>query len=103
MFFVPPPGLHAELRKWTAQPCSVGIVRLWEDVVDCRVREWIGRLRAEHGSGEVGFNLSEWARRLSVGLVGLVVFGVDMGCTQNGENVSIASVVNTHHFRRRRS
>lgn len=65
--------------------------------MDCRVREWAGKLKAEYGSGGVQFGLSEWARHLSVDLVGLVVFGVDMGgCTQNREDVSIPSVLNQY-------
>lgn len=103
VFFVPPPELRAELGKWTVEPCSVGMVRLWEGVVDYRIREWIGRLRAEHGNGEVRFDFFEWARHLSVGLVGRVVFGVDMGCARNGEDVSISSVFKSLPPRQRRS
>ncbi|PUU79797.1 cytochrome P450 [Tuber borchii] len=86
VFFVPPPGLHAEWRKCSAPTCSVGMVGLWEGVVDCRVREWAEKLKAKYGSSEAHLDLSEWARHLSVDLVGLVVFGVDMGCTQNRED-----------------
>lgn len=91
---VPPPGLHAELRKRGVLGCSVDTVRLWEGVVDCRVREWVGKLKAEYGSGGARFNLSGWARHLSVDLVGLVVFGVDMGRTRNRDDVSISSALN---------
>lgn len=96
VFFVPPPGLHAEWRKCSAPACSVGMVGLWEGVVDCRVRKWVEKLKTEYGSDGAHFDLFEWARHLSVGLVGLVVFGVDMGCTQNREDVSISSVLNEH-------
>ncbi|KAG0640580.1 cytochrome P450 [Tuber brumale] len=81
---VPSAMLHAELRKRSIPGYYVGTARSWEGIVDERVREWVGKLKAEYGGSGVQFGFSEWARYLSVDLVGWVVFGTDMGCTQGG-------------------
>ncbi|PWW77094.1 cytochrome P450 [Tuber magnatum] len=76
-------GLHEELRKRAGIAYSADVTRWWENVVDWRAREWIRELKGECGGGGIRLNFSEWARYLSVDLVSLVVFGVDIGCKGN--------------------
>ncbi|KAG0134488.1 cytochrome P450 [Tuber indicum] len=78
--------LHTELGKGIMPGYSVGTAGSWESIVDERVTERVGKLKAVYGGSGVRFGFSEWARYLSVDLVGWVVFGVDMGCTQNGRD-----------------